>query len=211
MSWHEKYRPRALADLLGQPRAVAALTRIVERDDFTGDAFWIVGPSGTGKTSLAWILARRFADELDVIELDGDACNVESVRTAADAMRYTTFSGGFRAWIINEAQGMTPRAVQAWLTALDPLPPRVLVIFTTTADSETLFGDYDGPFRSRCKTLALTSQGLAELFATRAREVAQREGLDGQPLAAYKRLVQRCKNNMRSVYNEIEAGAMLAP
>ncbi len=211
MSLHEQYRPRALADLLGQPRAVAALTRIAERDGFTGDAFWIVGPSGTGKTSLAWIIARRFASEIDIIELDGDACNVESVRNAADTMRYSTLSGGFRAWIVNEAQAMTGRAVQAWLTTLDPLPARTIVIFTTTDDSESLFGTYDGPFRSRCKTLALTNQGLADLFAARARQVAIAEGLDGQPLASYKRLAQKCKNNLRRMYNEIESGAMLAP
>ena len=39
-------------------------------------------------------------------------------------MRYSALSGGFRVWIVNEAQAMTARAVQAWLTALDRINAR---------------------------------------------------------------------------------------
>ncbi len=207
MTLAEKYRPRDFDTFIGQPKAIASVRRLIDRPDFDGDAFWIVGPSATGKTSLSWIIARRFAkSEIDITELDGEACTVDAVRKAADTMRYSALSGGFRVWIVNEAQAMTPRAVQAWLTALDPLPPRVIVIFTTTADSENIFGEYDGPFRSRCKTLAFSNQGLAPLFAKRAREIAQAEHLDGRPEADYLRLVQRCKNHMRAVLQAVEAG-----
>lgn len=206
----DKYRPQTLADIVGQPRALALLERIVTRADFAGDAFWIVGPSATGKTSTAWALARRFCADIDIVELDGDKCNVEAVREAAELMHYSTLTGGWRALIVNEAQAMTPRAVQAWLSALDRLPPRVLVIFTTTSDAEDLFGEFAGPFMSRCKQVAFTNQGLADAFAERAREIAQAEGLDGQPLAAYKKLVQQCRNNFRAVLQRIEAGELLA-
>lgn len=207
----EKYRPQTLDELIGQPRAVARVRRITGAQDFNGDAFWVVGPSGTGKTALARILAHMFAKvECDITELDGEACTVQAVRDAAEQMRYAALGGGFRVWIVNEAQAMTGRAVQAWLTVLDRLPPRTLVIFTTTADSADLFGEYDGPFRSRCKTIPFTNQGLAPLFAERAREIAQAEGLDGKPDRTYLQLVQRCHNNFRAVLQAIEAGEMLA-
>ena len=52
-------------------------------------------------------------------------------------------------------------------------------------------------------------RGLAEPFARRAREIAALESLNGQPHDAYVKLARRCKNNMRAMLNEIEAGGML--
>ena len=53
MQLYEKYRPKTLTDFIGQPKIVSALDRITNRPDWDRDAFWIQGPSGTGKTSLA--------------------------------------------------------------------------------------------------------------------------------------------------------------
>ncbi len=209
---HEKYRPRDFASFAGNAKAVARLRRVIDRPDFAGDAFWIVGPGGTGKTSLAWIIARKFAGhDIDIVELDGEACTVDAVRAAAVTMHYSAMGGGMRIWIVNEAQAMTPRAVQAWLTTLDPPPPRTIVIFTTTDDSPDLFGQYAGPFRSRCKTVAFTNQGLAPLFAKRLVAVADLEGLNnrnGDALKTALRIVQREHNNMRAALQAVDNGEL---
>ena len=169
----DKYRPRAFDAFVGQEKAIRNLSRILGRPDFDGDAFWVVGPSGVGKSCTARIIAQRFArSEADIIELDGEACTVDAVRRFAEYIRpaplFRTVDPPWRVAIVNEAQAMTPKAVQAWLTLLDPLPRHVIVIFTTTDDSADLFGQYEGPFRSRCKTVAFTNQGLAPLFAPSA-------------------------------------------
>ena len=93
---------------------------------------------------------------------------------------------------------------------LERLPVRALVIFTTTESlSEDLFGNFSGPFGSRCKVLSFTNQGLAQAFAERAKQIAEAEGLDGQPVARYVRLVQDSRNNFRQVLQRVEACEML--
>ena len=80
MQLYERYRPTSLNEFIGQPKVKTALKRITDRSDWDRDAFWIQGPSGTGKTSLAWIIASQVANDFDVAELDGDKCSVQAVR-----------------------------------------------------------------------------------------------------------------------------------
>ena len=214
---YQQYRPATWDDFVGQSKAVKAIRRIIERDGFDRGAFWIeasgANNSGVGKTTLAWIIARQLADDFFITELDGSRCDKRAVEAMESAARLCAWSTDkpFKVWVINEAHAMTQGAVDALLTFLESLPKHCVVIFTTTRRvDESLFGDHDsGPFASRCHCVTLTNQGLAQAFAERAQWIAQREGLDGQPIGAYVKLVQSCKNNMRAVLQRIEAGDML--
>ena len=213
----EKYRPRDWADFVGQDKIIARVRQILSRPGFgdgAGEAFCLCGPTGTGKTTLAQLMARALSVKpgpgWNYIELDGEACTVDAVRALANRAEVAgLFAGVWQVFVINEAHAMTHKAVQAWLTLLERLPARWMVIFTTTDDPATdLFGSYTSPLLARCKVLKFTNQNLAQRMADRAYEIAEREGLNGQPKARYLRLLQECKNSMREALQRIDAGEM---
>ncbi len=209
----EKYRPKCWADVLGQDLIVKRLQKIIERPAFDGSAFWLQGASGTGKTSLAWIIARAKCDnDFDIFHLNGDRCNVDEVRAMAATFQLASWgAGGWKALIVDEAHAMSPKAVQALLNFLEPLHPRRIVVFTSTERLDgDLFGNFSNPLASRCKVMTLeTSDQNNEIFIYRAMEIAQREGLDGKNKTAYAQLAKKCAGNLRMMLSEVESGAMI--
>jgi DNA polymerase III delta prime subunit len=215
---HQTYQPKTWSDYVGQPKAVKAVRRIIERPGFDRGVFWIeaagANNSGVGKSALANLIASQLADPFFVTHLSGAKCDKAAVEDMARAARLSVWGDGskpFRVWIIDEAHAMTAGAVDLMLTFLEALPRHSCVIFTTTRRVDAdLFGDHDsGPFASRCFQVTLTNQGLAQAFAERAKQIAVAEGLDGQDIAEYVKRVKYRKNNMRAVLQDIQAGAMM--
>ena len=208
---HEKYRPRSLDELLGQPKAVRVVQALESRG-YGGRAYWISGPSGAGKTSLALILACYVADGPWIVELDASELTPARLREIEQSMFLYGCGKGGRAYIVNEAHGLRRDTIRQLLVLLERLPAHVAWIFTTTMDGQdSLFEDQIDahPLLSRCVVIPLTNQGLASIFAERAKAIADAEGLDGKPLPAYVRLVRQCHNNMRAVLQRVEAGEMM--
>ncbi len=115
--------------------------------------------------------------------------------------------------IVNEAHRLRPDVIAKLLGMLEPIRSHCVWVFTTTLDGrEKLFGDQIDahPLLSRCHAIRLTTQGLAQPFAAFLKRVAKSEGLDGQPVARYVRLLAECHNNLREAFEVIAAGGMAA-
>jgi len=202
MTWEE---------VVGQDKAIGKVRALAKRG-IGGRAYWISGGSGTGKTTIARLIARELAESWNVEEIDAQDVGIDTVR---EMERGFTFMGmgckTGKAWIINEAHGLRGQVISRLLTCLEPVPEHCTVIFTTTNDGEeSLFEDFDTPpFLSRCTRIKLASRGLAEAFAKRAAEIADKEGLNGRELPWYLELVRQSRNNMRAVLQAIEGGAAM--
>ena len=210
---HLRYRPKTWAEYVGNEKAVSRVRAVLDRDGYSGGAWWIDGPSGIGKSVLAELICGQFAADFDTLRMDGDKCTVDAVRQLDRDLLTRGWVSPWRAVVVNEAHAMSTRAVQAWLTLLERLPEKRIVCFTTTQtvkQQPDLFGDFRDPLLSRCLRVALSSYGVKRAFAERAKMVAVAAGLDGQPIERYERAVQDANGNLREVISKIESGEMLA-
>jgi replication factor C small subunit len=177
----EKYRPKHLGHLVGQPAAVAKLWRFLEKPHPA--AFIFEGETGTGKTSAALCLAAH----LGAVEFGGlDRINPgdmggETLLRAIKQLRYTPMLGsGWKLLLVDEADYMVwenSKGVNLFLGALEELPPHSVVVFTTNYVSK-----FPQRFLDRCQLVAFDSSwkandGAAELIA----RVWEGEGRQGPP------------------------------
>jgi replication-associated recombination protein RarA len=156
----ERYRPATWAEVVGQERIVGRIRQLAQRDALAGRAYWLSGQSGTGKTTIARLLAAEVADDFSTQEVDASALTVAALR---ELERESQVSGwgekGGRAYLVNEAHGLRKDVIRQFLVLLERIPSHVVWLFTTTTEGEQgLFEDYDdaGPLLSRCPWRAVT-------------------------------------------------------
>jgi DNA polymerase-3 subunit gamma/tau len=154
-SLYRRHRPGSFDEVVGQQHVVRTLRNAVERGK-VHHAYLFVGSRGTGKTSMAKILARSLNCErggptvtpcgecescvtiaagtsIDVIEMDAASNrSVDDVRDLRERVAYAPAGGHWKVYILDEAHMLTKEAWNAFLKTLEEPPPKTVFVLATT-------------------------------------------------------------------------------
>jgi DNA polymerase III subunit gamma/tau len=193
-SLYRRHRPRTFADVVGQEHVVRTLSNAVTQGK-VHHAYLFVGSRGTGKTSMAKILASCLncaegptvapcgkcescvaianATSLDVIEMDAASNNsVDDIRDLREKVAYAPVSGRHKVYILDEAHMLSPQAWNAFLKTLEEPPPRTIFVLATTEAQKVLPTVVD-----RCHRFDFGRPSV-EQVATVLRRVADQERIE---------------------------------
>ena len=190
---YRKYRPQSFADLVGQEAIAQTLGNAIQLSK-VAHAYLFCGPRGTGKTSTARIFAKSLNCEqgptvspcqqcasclgivqgnaLDVVEFDAASNNgVADARELIENCQYSSMTGRFKVYIIDEVHMLTTAAFNALLKTLEEPPANVIFIFATTEAHKVL-----PTIISRCQRFDF-NRITTENIISRLRYISEQESI----------------------------------
>ncbi len=219
---YRKYRPTNFSEMVGQKTIVENLKKSIEQNSFS-HAYLFTGPRGTGKTSMAKVLAKaincsnfngdicekcancqNFNTSPDIIEIDAASNNgVDEIRELRNNVTLAPAASKYKIYIIDEVHMLSPGAFNALLKTLEEPPSHVIFILATTEV-------YKVPITilSRCQRYDFKKINKDEMILY-LKEICHKENIQYEEEALYEiySLSEGCLRDALSILDQISKTA----
>lgn len=219
LALYRAWRPQKFNEVVGQESTVTALKNALKEGKLT-HAYLFTGPRGTGKTSIAKIVAKAVNCEnleagepcntcsscqdinngnfMDVIEIDAASNrSVEEMRDLREKVRILPAQGKEKVYIIDEVHMLTPEAFNTLLKTLEEPPARVKFILATTESHKI-----PATIRSRCQIYNFRRLTAQEIVS-RLQQVSAADGVEISP-EALQLIARRANGGLRDALSMLD-------
>lgn len=200
----ERYRPHSITEFVGLAKPKAFCAKLAAQP--YASAWRFVGPSGTGKTTMAMALAEMIPAE--VHHIPSQQCNVENLERVCATCAYVPRMGcKVHLILIDEADQMSPAAQLFCLSKLDGTGriPQTIWIFTCN-ETDRL----QDRFLSRTLPVDFSSYGIAADAAQLLARIWSENAPQGAAAPNFARIVKDANNNVRESLMKLELELMVA-